>query len=94
MKRQLRGLAGSLEGSDTVLLAAVMVLLALGAIVVYGAGSYNVQTARAPFGQHYILIKHLFMIGIGGLLMFGSGAHRLPLVPQPLAELVGGGCWR
>ena len=71
MKRMLRGFAGSLERSDSVLLAAVLILLALGAVVVYGAGSYNSQAVSSPFGQHYILIKHLAMIVIGALLMLG-----------------------
>lgn len=71
MIRRLRGFTGSLESADRVLLGSVLVLLVLGTIVVYGAGSYNKQALRSPFGQHFILIKHLFMIGIGGLLMLG-----------------------
>jgi len=70
MKRQLRGFAGSLERADLGLLASVAVLLLLGIIVVYGAGSYNRQALHSPLGQHFIIAKHLFMIGIGCVLMF------------------------
>lgn len=70
MKRRLRGFAGSLERADLGLLVSVGVLLLLGVIVVYGAGSYNRQALHSPLGQHYIVAKHLFMIGVGFVMMF------------------------
>ncbi len=70
MNRKLRGFAGSLERSDLGLLVSVGVLLLLGVIVVYGAGSYNRQALHSPLGQHYIVAKHLFMIGVGFVAMF------------------------
>jgi cell division protein FtsW len=70
VKRRLRGFAGSLERADLGLLVSVGVLLLLGVIVVYGAGSYNRQAMHSPLGQHYIVAKHLFMIGVGFVMMF------------------------
>ncbi len=71
MYRRLRGFTGSLERSDSLLLGSVGVLLFMGIFVVYVAGSYNRQAATTPLGQHYIIAKHLFMIGIGFVLMIG-----------------------
>ncbi len=71
MYRRLRGFTGSLERSDSLLLGSVGVLLFIGIFVVYVAGSYNRQAATTPLGQHYIIAKHLFMIGIGFVLMIG-----------------------
>jgi len=71
MYRRLRGFTGSLERSDGLLLGSVGVLLFLGIFVVYVAGSYNRAATTTPLGQHYIIAKHLFMIGIGCVLMIG-----------------------
>ncbi len=71
MYRRLRGFTGSLERSDGLLLTSVGVLLFLGIFVVYVAGSYNRAANATPLGQHYIIAKHLFMIGIGCVLMIG-----------------------
>jgi len=71
MKRKLRGFAGSLERADLWLLAGVAVLLLLGSVVVYGAGSFNRQAAGSPLGQHYIISKHVLMIVVGLALMVG-----------------------
>lgn len=69
MKRQLRGFAGSLERADLGLLVSVFVLLVLGILVVYGAGSYNRYALQSPLGHYYIIARHLFMIGVGCALM-------------------------
>ncbi len=71
MYRRLRGFTSSLERSDGWLLTSVGVLLFLGIFVVYVAGSYNRAATATPLGQHYIIAKHLFMIGIGCVLMIG-----------------------
>ena len=71
MNRRLRGFTGSLERSDRLLLGSVGVLLFLGIFVVYGAGSYNRAAITSPLGQHFIIVKHLFMIGVGFVLMIG-----------------------
>jgi cell division protein FtsW len=69
MNRRLRGFTASLEHSDRLLLASVGVLLFIGIFVVYGAGSYNKGIVSSPLGQHYIIAKHLTMIGIGLVAM-------------------------
>jgi len=70
MKRRLRAFAGTIESADLWLLLGVGVLLFLGSIVVYGAGSYSGHAAGAPFGrQYYIILRHLVMIGLGVLSM-------------------------
>ncbi len=71
MNRRLRGFTGSLERSDRLLLVSVGVLLFMGIFVVYGAGSYNRAATTSPLGQHFIIVKHLFMIGVGLVLMIG-----------------------
>ena len=71
MNRRLRGFTGSLERSDRLLLGSVGVLLFIGIFVVYGAGSYNRAATTAPLGQHFIIAKHLFMIGVGFVMMIG-----------------------
>lgn len=71
MRRKLRSLAGSLERTDSWLLAAVGGMLFLGIFVVYGAGSFNRQALYSPLGQHFIIAKHLAMIGVGLLAMLG-----------------------
>jgi cell division protein FtsW len=71
MNRRLRGFTGSLERSDRWLLISVGVLLFMGIFVVYGAGSYNRAAGSSPLGQHFIIAKHLFMIGVGLVLMIG-----------------------
>jgi cell division protein FtsW len=67
----LRGFTGSLERSDRLLLASVGVLLFIGILVVYGAGSFHRAASTAPLGQHFIIAKHLFMIGSGFVMMIG-----------------------
>ena len=92
MKRQLRGFAGSLERADLGLLVSVAVLLLLGIFVVYGAGSYNRQALNSPLGQHYIIAKHLFMIGIGCVLICRAGKLKGIFTERDvLAEVVGRG---
>lgn len=71
MNRTLRGFAGSLEASDLWLLGSVFLLLLLGSIVVYGAGSYTDLARATPLGQHYVIAKHLFMIVVGIALLAG-----------------------
>lgn len=71
MQRRIRSLAGSLERTDSWLLASVGVLLFLGIFVVYGAGSFNRQALSSPLGQHFIIAKHLAMIGVGLVVMVG-----------------------
>ncbi|MBU8870485.1 MAG: FtsW/RodA/SpoVE family cell cycle protein [Gemmatimonadales bacterium] len=71
MNRKLRGFAGNLETSDLWLVGSVFLLLVLGSIVVYGAGSYTDLARATPLGQHYVIAKHLFMICMGFLLMLG-----------------------
>ncbi len=41
----------------------------LGIFVVYGAGSFNRQAQGSPLGQHFIVVKHLMVIGLGGMLL-------------------------
>jgi cell division protein FtsW len=71
VQRKLRGIAGNFERADLGLLASVGVLLFVGIFVVYGAGSFNRQAASSPLGQHFIIAKHLFMMGVGFVAMFG-----------------------
>ena len=71
MNRRLRGFTASMEHSDRLLLTSVGVLLFIGIFVVYGAGSYNRAAYSSPLGQHFIVAKHLFMIGVGGVMMIG-----------------------
>lgn len=70
MIRRLRGFAGNLETSDLWLLSSVFLLLLLGSIVVYGTGSYTDLARATPLGQYYVIAKHLFMIGVGAVLLF------------------------
>ncbi len=83
MNRRLRGFAGSFELADRGLLIAVSVLLFIGSIVVFGAGSYTKQAFHSPLGEYYIILKHLFMIGVGlvvmmGLMHFDYRRYRTP----------------
>lgn len=84
MKRKLRAIAGTFEQTDHWLLVAVGILLFLGSIVVYGAGSYTGRASGAPFAhQYYIILRHLFMIGLGlialvFLMHFDYRHYRLP----------------
>jgi len=83
MQRKLRGLAGDIERADRGLLGAVFILISIGVIVVFGAGSYTKQAAHSPLGHYYIILRHLFMIGFGlfvaGCLMhFDYRRYRLP----------------
>lgn len=69
MNRTLREVIGAFEGADRWLLVSTGLLLFLGVFVVYGAGSYNRQAQGSPLGQHFIVAKHLTMIGLGGMLL-------------------------
>lgn len=69
MNRTLREVIGTFEGADRWLLVSAGLLLFLGVFVVYGAGSYNRQAQGSPLGQHFIVTKHLTMIGLGGMLL-------------------------
>jgi cell division protein FtsW len=69
MNRTLREVIGAFEGADRWLLVSTGLLLFLGIFVVYGAGSYNRQAQGSPLGQHFIVAKHLSMIGLGGMLL-------------------------
>ncbi len=71
MNRRLRGFTASMEHSDRFLLGSVGVLLFIGIFVVYVAGSYNRAAYSSPLGQHFIVAKHLFMIGVGVVMMIG-----------------------
>jgi len=71
MNRKLRGFAGTIERADRWLLTAVGVLLFFGSIVVFGAGSYTKQAFHSPLGPYFIILKHLFMIGLGLIMMMG-----------------------
>ena len=71
MNRKLRGFAGTFERADSGLLLAVGVLLFFGSIVVFGAGSYTKQASLTPLGPFYIILKHLFTIGVGLVVMIG-----------------------
>jgi len=71
MNRRLRGFTASLEHSDRLLLGSVLVLLFIGVFVVYGAGSANMKAGSSLLGSHFIIIKHLVMIGVGFVMMLG-----------------------
>jgi cell division protein FtsW len=83
MNRRLRGFAGTIEHADRWLLVAVGVLLFVGSIVVFGAGTYAKQAFRSPLGPYFIILKHLFMIGAGlvvmlALMHFDYRRYRTP----------------
>lgn len=83
MNRRFREFAGTIERADRWLLIAVSVLLFVGSIVVFGAGSYTKQALRSPLGPYFIILKHLFMIGTGlvvmtGLMHFDYRRYRAP----------------
>jgi cell division protein FtsW len=69
MQRTLREVIGTFEGADRWLLISTGLLLFLGVFEVYGAGSYNRQGLNSPLGEHFIVFKHLLMIGLGGALL-------------------------
>lgn len=69
MNRTVREVIGAFEGADRGLMFSTGLLLFLGIFVVYGAGSFNRQSLHSPLGQHYLLVKHLSMIGAGGALL-------------------------
>ena len=69
MQRTLREVIGVFEGADRWLLLSTGFLLFLGIFEVYGAGSYNRQAMHSPLGEHFIAVKHLLMIGLGGALL-------------------------
>ena len=83
MNRKLRGLAGTFERADRWLLLAVCLLLAVGSLTVFGAGTYNRQGFHSPLGPYYIILKHLVMIGAGlfamvVLMHFDYRRYRTP----------------
>jgi cell division protein FtsW len=91
MNRKLRSIVGTLEQADRGLLLAVGVLIFLGSIVVFGAGTYAYRLHRSPLGTWYMVIKHLAMVGAGAaamlvLMHFDYRRYRLPVVN--LAALV------
>jgi cell division protein FtsW len=69
MNRKLRGFTASLEHSDRLLLLSVGVLLFIGIMVVYGAKSISSTADASLLGRHSVIIRHLSMIGLGGVLM-------------------------
>ncbi len=69
MNRKIRRFAGGLEQTDRWLLGSISVLVLLGIIVVFGAGSYSKPASYSPLGQQYVLIKHLVTIAIGIVVM-------------------------
>jgi cell division protein FtsW len=83
MYRRLRGFAGTVENADRWLLMSVGVLLVIGSVIVFGAGAYTRQAFRSPLGPYFIILKHLFMIGVGlvfmlGLMHFDYRRYRSP----------------
>ena len=69
MNRKIRTLLAAVEGGDRIMLASMGLLIFLGIFVVYGAGSYNNPGGGTVLGQHFLIAKHLFMIGIGLVVM-------------------------
>lgn len=69
MNRKIRSFAGSLEQTDRWLLGSISVLILLGVLVVFEAGSYSKTAAYSPLGQYYVLIKHLVTIMVGMTVM-------------------------
>ena len=69
MNRTIREMIGAFEGSDGWLLGSAGLLLFMGVFVVYGAGSSDLDGHSSPLGQHYVVFKHLMMIGLGGALL-------------------------
>ena len=70
MNRRVRKYLAAIEGGDRLLLIAMSILIFLGSIVVYGAGSYNNPGGGSVLGQHFLIAKHLFMIAVGLVVMF------------------------
>jgi len=79
VRRRVRTFVANLEGADPYLVGAVGVLLFIGSFVVWGAGSYSRYAVTSPLGQHYVVAKHLFMIGIGtaALLVLQQVDYRI-----------------
>lgn len=71
MNRTLREMIGSFEAGDGWLLGSVGLLLFTGVFVVYGAGSSDLSGASTAFGRHFMVVKHLLMIGLGAVLLLG-----------------------
>ncbi|MBM4130602.1 FtsW/RodA/SpoVE family cell cycle protein [bacterium] len=69
MNRTLREMIGSFEAGDGWLLGSVGLLLFAGVFVVYGAGSSDLSGASTAFGRHFMVVKHLLMIGLGAVLL-------------------------
>lgn len=71
MNRTLREMIGSFEAGDGWLLGSTGLLLFTGVFVVYGAGSSDLSGASTAFGRHFMVVKHLLMIGLGAVLLLG-----------------------
>ncbi len=71
MNRTLREMIGSFEAGDGWLLGSVGLLLFTGVFVVYGAGSSDLSGGTSAFGRHFMVVKHLLMIGLGAVLLLG-----------------------
>ena len=69
MNRRLRTIIAAVESGDRILLLAVGLLLFLGSFVVYGAGTYRNAGGGSILGQHFLISKHIFMIGVGLLML-------------------------
>jgi cell division protein FtsW len=69
VNRKLRSFLAAVEGGDFLLLGSMGILIFLGVFIVYGAGSYNNPGGGSVLGQHFLIAKHLFMIGVGTIMM-------------------------
>jgi len=69
VNRKFRKILEAVETGDTLLLGSMSLLVFLGIIVVYGAGSYNNPGGGSVLGQHFLIAKHLFMIAVGFVSM-------------------------
>ncbi|MCB1185177.1 FtsW/RodA/SpoVE family cell cycle protein, partial [bacterium] len=83
MNRTLRGFAGTIEHADRGLLLAAGMLIFLGSIVVFGAGSSTTLASRSLIGPWYVIVRHAVMIGAGlvamfALMHFDYRRYRLP----------------
>ncbi len=65
MNRRIRGILAPIDDGDRGLLLCMGALVFVGVFVVYGAGSYNNPGGGSVLGQHFLISKHLFMIGVG-----------------------------
>ncbi len=83
MIRRIKGWAGHFEAPDWVMLVSVAVLLFLGWLVVYGAGSYDRLASTNVLGNHYVGIKHLLMVCLGlvGLFTLANVNYQIYRTP-------------